>query len=255
MVFFLQLLANYAGLIYVVCIIGAVLYLREIMVARQAGRKALYSLEREAAGTRMARGTLMIGAFGLVALATYLLSTYVAPTLEAAAEAATPTPQFVLATKTPTPTYQPSPTRTPRPTETPTGSAPPPTVAAPGAATEAPTPTPPVALVANCPDPNVQLVAPVAGQTFSGPIQLRGTADAPNFAFYKFTIRGPATNDAEVTAGEVVRTPMRDNVLGEIDAGALLQQPGQYLISLVVVDNTGNELPHCTVPVLIQPAP
>lgn len=255
MTFFVQLLVDYAGLIYVVCVVGAVLYLREIFAARQSGRKALYSLEREAAGARMARGTLMIGAFAAVALGTYLLTTYIAPTLQAAAEAATPTPQFVLPTKTPTPTYQPSPTRTPRPPETPVSDAPPATAAGPVAATEAPTPTPAVPLVANCPDPNVQLVAPVAGQTFSGPIQLRGTADAPDFAFYKFTINGPATNGVDVTAGDVVRTPMRDNVLGEIDGGALLAQPGSYIISLVVVDNTGNELPHCSVPILIQPAP
>lgn len=250
---FVQLLANYAGLIYVACAVVIALYLREIVVARGDRKQALYSLEREAAGTRMARGTLMIGVFMALALGTYLLATYIAPEMQAALAAATPTPQFVLNTKTPTATFQPTPTRTPRATATPTGEAPPTQVIA--QTVEAPTPTSPPLLISNCPDPNAQLTAPIAGQTFNGPIQLRGTADAPNFAFYKFTLRGPATGGLEVTAGDVVREPRRETVLGELDATTLLAQPGDYVVGLVVVDNTGNELPHCTVSIIVQPAP
>jgi hypothetical protein len=99
----------------------------------------------------------------------------------------------------------------------------------------------------------VQIVAPIAGQAFNGPIQVRGTADAPNFAFYKFTLSGPATDDVTQTAGDVVRAPVRDGVLGAIDVTNLLTAPGVYVLGLVVVDNTGNELPHCTVPIVIQP--
>jgi len=51
----------------------------------------------------------------------------------------------------------------------------------------------------------------------------------------------------------VVRTPKRDEVLGSINGAALIDQPGVYIVSLVVVDNTGNELPHCSVPIVIQP--
>lgn len=252
MVFFLQILANYAGLIYLACVIGAVLYLREIVVARQDRKQALYSLEREAAHSRASRGVLMIFVLGVVAGVTYLLSTQVAPTLATAQPETTPTPPFTLTTETPTPTLQPSPTRTPRPTLTPTGQAPAPQEPTP-AAVESPVPTTPPLPPASCPDPNVQLVAPVAGQTFNGSIQLRGTADWPNFAFYKFTLRGPATNGETLTVGDVVREPRRDAVLGDIDGASLLAQPGTYVISLIVVDNTGNESPACSVPVIIQP--
>jgi hypothetical protein len=99
----------------------------------------------------------------------------------------------------------------------------------------------------------VQIVAPVAGQAFSGEIQVRGTAQADNFAFYKLTLNGPATNNVTQTVGDVARAPVRDGVLGAIDPVNLLSQPGNYVLGLVVVDNTGNELPHCTVSIVIQP--
>lgn len=252
MVFFLRILANYAGLIYLACVVGMVLYLREIFAARRDRTQSLYSLEREAANARASRGVLMIFVLSLLAGATYMLSTYVAPTLAVEQPATTPTPPFTLTTETPSPTLQPSPTRTPRPTLTPTGQAPAPLEPTPATA-ESPTPVPPPLPAASCPDPNVQLAAPVPGQTFNGSIQLRGTADWPNFAFYKFTLKGPATNNVALTVGDVVREPRRDAVLGNIDGASLLAQPGTYVISLIVVDNTGNESPACSVPVIIQP--
>ncbi len=252
MVFFLRILANYAGLIYLACLVGIVLYFREIIVARQDRKQSLYALEREAANSRASRGVLMIFLLTLLTGAIYLLSVYIAPTLAVDEPVTTPTPPFTLTTETPTPTFQPSPTRTPRPTLTPTGSAPA-TLEPTAAPAESPTPAPPPLPPASCPDPDVQLVAPVAGQTFTGSIQLRGTADTPNFAFYKFTLKGPATGDVAKTVGDVVRAPRRDAVLGDIDGASLTAQPGTYIVSLIVVDNTGNEYPACTVPVIIQP--
>jgi hypothetical protein len=251
-----QVLANYAGLIYLGCVIGVVFYIREIVAARQDLHKSLYSLEREAAGGRVVRGTLLIVLFGAIAIATYVLATVVVPQLPVEGANGTPTPALLVWTYTPTPTLQATPTRTPKP---PT----PVTTGATIAPAENVTPLPPTATLgpttlplpaAACPDPNVQLTAPVSGQTFSVDIQLRGTADTPNFAFYKFTLKGPATGDVEKTVGDVVRTPRRDAVLGSISAASLLAQPGVYIVGLVVVDNTGNEYPHCTLPIVVQPA-
>lgn len=252
MAVFVQLLANYAGLIYIVLGVGVVFYIREILAARQDLQQSLYSLEREAAGSRLWRSVMMLGVLGLIALTTFVLATVVEPQLQAEVARATPTAAFTLPTNTPTPTFQPTPTRTPRP-PTATPGTPPPTLMGVGAPAEAPTPTAPPAPVASCPDPNVQIVAPVAGQAFSGVIQVRGTAQADNFAFYKLTLNGPATNGATQTTGDVVRTSVDGGVLGEIDPANLLSQPGVYVIGLVVVDNTGNELPHCAVSIVVQP--
>jgi hypothetical protein len=251
MAFFVQILANYAGLIYIALIVGAVFYIREIASASQDLRQSLYSLEREAANSRLWRGILMLGVLGLIAVATFLLATVVEPQLATEDGRVTPTAAFKLPTNTPTPTFQPTPTRTPRP---PTATPGTPTPVVEGAPTETPTPTTPaLPAVAGCSDPNVQIVAPVAGQVFSGEIQVRGTADAPNFAFYKLTLNGPATGGVTQTAGDVVRTTVRDGVLGAIDPVNLLSQPGVYTLGLVVVDNTGNELPHCDVAIVVQP--
>jgi hypothetical protein len=250
MAFFVQLLANYAGLIYIALIVGAVFYVREILVARQDLQQSLYSLEREAANSRFWRGILMLGLLGLIAVAIFVLSTVVAPQVATEEGAVTPTPAFTLPTNTPTPTFQPTPTRTPRP-PTATPGTPTPTVANALPAASTLTSTPPPA--AQCPDPNVQITAPVAGQVFAGEIQVRGTARAANFAFYKLTLNGPATNGVTQTAGDVVRTPVENGVLGAIDATNLLGQPGVYIVGLVVVDNTGNELPHCDVSIVVQP--
>ena len=82
---------------------------------------------------------------------------------------------------------------------------------------------------------------------------MRGTAQTPNFAFYKLTLNGPATGGVTQTAGDVMRTPVQGGVLGAIEATGLLSQPGVYIVGLVVVDNTGNELPHCDVSIVVQP--
>ena len=146
MAFFVQLLANYAGLIYVACVIGAVLYIREIITARQDLRHALYSMEREAANSRLVRSVFMICLFLAISLGTYVLVAYVAPNLPAEAPNSTPTVPFILTSATPTPTFQPSPTRTPRPTLTPTGAAALTQPAQPTAVQQA-TPTPAAALM------------------------------------------------------------------------------------------------------------
>ncbi len=247
-----QLLANYAGLIYIACIIGAAFYVREIIAARQELQQSLYSLEREAANSRFLRSIAMLGLIGLIAVVVYVLQTVVAPQVAAEVVVETPTAAFQLPTNTPTATYQPTPTRTPRPPTEPPGT---PAPAPPGATPAPPTPTPPPLPAASCPDPGVQITAPAAGQTFSGAIQVRGTASIPNFAFYKFTLNGPGTGNVEVTAGDVVRTPRQNDVLGSLDPAPLLGQPGVYVLGLVAVDNTGNEAPHCDVPIVIQPAP
>jgi hypothetical protein len=249
MAFFVQLLANYAGLIYIALIVGAVFYVREIIAARQDLQQSLYSLEREAANSRLWRSMVMLGVLSLIAFATFVLSTVVAPQMISGEARATPTAAFTLPTNTPTPTFQPTPTRTPRP-PTATPGTPTPTIE--GTPGEAPTPTAAPVSVAACPDPNVQIVAPVAGQVFSGEIQVRGTAQAPDFAFYKLTLNGPATGGVTQTAGDVVRAPVQGGVLGAIDPASLLSQPGVYTIGLVVVDNTGNELPHCDVSIIVQ---
>ncbi len=253
MAFFVQLLANYSGLIYIALIIGVAFYLREIFSARQELQQSLYSLEREAARSRLWRGVddvVLVGVYRRGASLCCRTSSRRSWRTDAGAYY---TYAAVYPERRPRPRRRSSrrPRAHPRPPTLAPGT---PTPTVEGAPTPTiPSPTPPPLPSASCPDPNVQIVAPIAGQAFSGAIQIRGTADAPNFAFYKFTLSGPATNNDTQTAGDVVRAPVRDGVLGAIDTTNLVTSPGVYVLGLVVVDNTGNELPHCTVPIVIQP--
>jgi hypothetical protein len=250
MAFLIQLLANYAGLIYIGCAIGAAFAVRDILAARSEALLTRFSLEREAASSRIVRSSIMVVLFIGLAIVTLILASNVAPNLPRASSS-TPTPSFALPTGTATPTIQPTPTRKPTLTPAPTRAGPSSITTTPEPPTLEPTllPLPPV----SCPAPNVQLTAPASGQIVSGEFQLFGTANAPNFAFYKFTLKGPGTNEVELTAGEPVREAKQAAVLGSLDPSIYFNQPGVYLVGLVVVDNTGSEYPHCVLPIVIQP--
>lgn len=252
MAFLFQLLVNYAGLIYIGCAIGAVLSIRDILVARVELQTTRYSLEREAASNRIVRGSIMVVLFTGLLIVTLILANNVAPKLLLESTQSTATPSFLLPTSTATPTIQPTATHKPTLTPVPTSATPALSVATPAPPTIEPTalPLPPV----SCPAPNVQLTAPTPGQIVSGEFQFFGTADAPNFAFYKFTLKGPGTNNIELTAGDPVHEAKRNAVLGSIDLSIYLNQPGVYLVGLVVVDNTGSEYPHCIIPIVVQAA-
>ena len=250
---FVRLIEQFAIVFYAACLAGVVWSIRAAWLAWRERGNTLYALEREAARSRAARALLTaLGFFGLgVVIA--VVAGVVAPALPVE-ELATPTPSVPLFTPTPTTTAVPTPT--PQLADTPEpGTNPSPDVTAP---IETPTPIPTAVVLppAACPDPRVRITAPGDGQVFSAPFQIYGTASIEKFGFYKFVLNGPATNFEARTAGEVVKTPVVDGYLGMFDPAILLQAPGAYRFSLVVVDNVGNEAPHCTINLqFIPPTP
>lgn len=241
---FVRLIEQFAIVFYAACFAGIVWSIRSAWLAWQERGNTLYALEREAAVSRAGRALLTALGFCGLGVVIFIIAGVVAPALPAE-QLATPTPSVPLFT--PTPTNTPVPTLTPQPTHTPEpGASSTPAVVEPvETPTSAPTAIPLPA--ASCPDPRVQITAPGDGQVFSAPFQIYGTASIENFGFYKFVLNGPATNFEDRTAGEVVKTPVVNGYLGTLDPAILLQAPGTYRFSLVVVDNVGNEAPHCTI--------
>ncbi len=93
-----------------------------------------------------------------------------------------------------------------------------------------------------CPTPGVVITSPGIGQVLTGPVQIIGTANIANFQFYKLEWSSPAAPDQwHWFAG--AETPVTNGVLGVFDPATV--PPGDYLIRLVVVDNTGNYPPPC----------
>ncbi len=104
-----------------------------------------------------------------------------------------------------------------------------------------------LALLAFCPNENVRITSPAIGATVSGVISIEGTADNPNFQYYKVeTITGDAA-PAYAGGGE---TPVIDGVLSELDTAEL--ENGDYAILLTVVDNSGNFPDPCTVTITVE---
>ena len=245
---FVRLIEQFAIVLYLACLGGLIWAVRSAWTAMQDRNTTLYALEREAAESRAGRAIVRGLAFIALGAIIYFIARVVAPSLPAE-DAPTPTLAGPVMTLTPTSTPYPTPTLEPSPTPNGTIDA---TLRG-VESIEPPTPAPIPS--ASCPDPNVQITAPGNGQIFSGSFQVFGTANIPNFAFYKFVLNGPATNFENRTATDVFKSPVVNNYLGTLDPTIWLQNPGTYRVSLVAVDNVGNEAPPCAITLQILPAP
>ncbi len=241
MTVFLQFLAENARIIYGAVALLAIYFLYRAIALRRERRSAIFPLEREVAMARLYR--LFGVAITLLTIlgATWAASNLLLPELETISALETATPDVLLLIDTPTPTPPPptatptvTPTRKPRPTR----KAPP---------REPATPTP-EALPPACPTAGVAITAPGVGQTLTGPTQIIGTANIPNFQFYKLEWSSAGAPDQWhwFAGGE---TPVDHGVLGAFDPA--LVPPGAYNIRLVVVDITGNYPEPCVVQVNI----
>jgi hypothetical protein len=87
------------------------------------------------------------------------------------------------------------------------------------------------------------IIFPESGSEVSGVIEVVGTADIPNFGFYKFEIKRPdETVWLTIQAGN---TNVRSGKLGDWDTTRLT--PGEYQLALVVVDNQAKASEPCVV--------
>jgi len=236
MTILIKLIADYAVWLYVGLGLIAILFLRAHLVARRDRDNSIFAMERESATGRMAQAT--IGSLVILILMGGVL--YTSQTLVAEIPLPevnpTPTPLIVLPpSPTPPPLLPtPTPTDTPRPRPTP-----PPLVA------ETITPT----LVAspgvppNCSNPGIRISEPGNGATVAGVIQIVGSADMPDFWYYKFEFRGNGFGDW--TFIQRFDTAINGGILGAWDTRSV--PSGDYEFRLVVVDKTGNYPEPCTV--------
>jgi len=213
--------AVYAPLIYIGLLILSLFVFRRMWRSWREWRDAVYSLEREFALWRLIRvmglGFLIMGLF----LGEFYVATFVAPFLPAADLQITPTldmlatPQLTL-------------------------------VVADGEQT--PLPTQPVQSgMSGCIQDSIMIASPSPGDTLSGVVDVKGTANIPNFGFYKYEI-APAGTENWATIG-ADREPVVDNELGKFNT--LSQSNGDYFLRLMITDNVGNALEPCVIAVRI----
>ncbi len=250
-----KLIARYAVLLYVLSGVGALFYVWTAFQARRKRNLALFALEREAAVNKGLRSWLMAGVCVLLAFGVFAVSSFIVPNLPP--EHAEETPVIsLLFTPTANPTLPGPPTATAAPAAT---LGPVPTVAP--IATpldrvpDTPVPSPTdeggdAPVLAACTSAGTQIISPSNGDYVSGIIQVLGTANLPDFSFYKFEIQWP--DSEEWVTVQSFEIPVAGGVLGEWDTRPLAEQPGAYKFRLVVVDKTGNYPEPCVISVVIE---
>jgi hypothetical protein len=167
-------------------------------------------------------------------------------------DAATPTATATVAPATPTPTEEAT------TEETEATATPVPTVAKPTATpaitvTLVPTDTPePVAAAPSCPDPRAVITSPGVNQVVSGTVDIYGTAENPNFQYYKVEYAEGADVDPDSTFAFLAdaRVQITGGLLTSFDSTNFVNGP--YTIKLTVVDNSGNFPPPCAVSIVIE---
>src|SRR5436190_10605016 len=163
MVFLYRFFSTYAPLIYISLAIFGLFAFRRMWTKWREWRDAVYSLEREFALGRLVRATA-IGflVFGLFFVEFYV-ATFIAPTLPASDLSMTPTLDL-LATPQPTLSNLDPAQLTLTPVQ------------------------PPQNGMTGCVADKIMITSPKSGETISATVEITGTANVPNFGFYKYEI-------------------------------------------------------------------
>jgi hypothetical protein len=212
-------LATYGPLIYIVLTIMGLYAFRRMWRSWREWRDSVYMLEREFALRRLGQAT----AFGLIVLVLFFgefyVVTFITPSLPAVDILATPTLDLLA---------------------TPVGTAPAngvvPLVTAPAQSG-----------MSGCVEEEIMLTAPASGDEISGTVELIGTADIPNFGFYKYEFAtSGTTNWVTISAGTEAK---KNASLGLWDTTALTN--GDYFLQLVIIDNVGQTIEPCVIAVRV----
>jgi hypothetical protein len=199
-------------IIYALLALGVLAAVRRVVRAQGELRKTIFVLEREALIARQTRAYLAIVLLGLGGGATFAAVNVVLPRLQRA--------ELVRTT---------------------------------GSSEPQPTPSPTAFVLfgvdlSGCANPRATLTSPTPGQAVQGDVQLRGSANIDQFAFYKYELSNPEVGDVWVTLA-ASNAPVTNDVLGVWDSTTV--PPGVYHLRLVVTDSRGNSPRACIVPIQV----
>ena len=244
----LRLIADYQWWIYGLLGLILLFYLWRALATRREGARSIFKLEQEQARIRYGRSVRVSALILLIMAAVFVLTN---PLVPGPNTTPGPTPTettglLAASTLTPTP---PPPTVTPTATATRVQPRPP---TRPSPTSDVSVTDTPVVRPAACPDPNVRLTSPGVNQVVRGNFPVRGTANIPNFQYYKIEV-GPGTNPKGhewIVVGQLCYSPVVGGVLGTFNSSAY--PPGVYTLRLVVVDQTGNYPTPCRVTITVR---
>jgi len=260
--------------IYIICGLGLLWYLNELIRSQSALRRAMFGLERETALRTRNKALLLVIFFTSVAAAVIYVNTEVRSTL----------PPELLRPPTPTissgfsPTIAPT-ESTPDTPPTPTSPiAPTVTLSAQSAPTltgtltitvpitdELPIPTdvqqpalptpslePTIGVEVSGCSPEAIISEPREDATVLGLLNLFGSANTDDFGYYEIEIRGPQTNDRWASLiGRRISQPVVDGILaGNVNLSPWT--PGAYEIRLLVSNSDEVVTHQCNVSIVLR---
>jgi hypothetical protein len=219
--------------IYLLLAIAGLIYLSSIFRAYRELQRAVFALERERAMSMLIRSGAMMALVIAALAATFVVATFAGPALPLSTR------------QTPLPTV--SLLDTPE-----TGEE--------ALAEDFATATPFDPMSVNntgCQNPDATIASPKDGDSVSGVVDVLGTANIANFAFYKLEYR-KLSPDAEwipVSAGTQPVCELCDTTeeLGTWNTSLVI--PGDYAFRLVVTDTAGNAPLPCEIRLRVLPSP
>lgn len=227
----LAALRKYELWIYILLSLGGIFFIFRFIQAWRELRGAAFGLERDSAQARLNGAASVVVLLLTVAVIQFVLVSFIAPTIPGAIPLLTPTINLLA---TPTTTLS---------------------AVTPQVGVLEPTPLPgPTGVFATtgCIPAEVFLDSPQEGQEVYGVVDIIGTANIANFAFYKLEVKRPQESIwATLQAGN---SPSSNGKLGVWDTRRLT--PGDYQLSVVVVNNAAETSPRCAVQVrVVLPPP
>lgn len=242
--------------IYILCSLGLLWYVSEYVRAQGRLRQAMFGLERESARARRNRSLFFVITFSLIIATVAYVNREIAPTLPPSLlKPPTPTPNPLEPTPSPgtaVPETEASPTSPVAPTVTLPGgttageTATPAVTETPGSLV-VPTVTPPVL---GC-TPMAQISDPREGARVEGILNVFGTVETPDFAYYELDINGPQTNQRWASLlGRRVAQSVDDGFLGG-NINLSQWEAGSYLIRLTVTNDAEQVTHECVVDIML----
>ena len=214
-------------------------YLRGLWRAQHRMHMGAYILERETASRQRTAAlsmlVLLVAAAGIV----FMTARHIAPNMSLLFSMNVEDDGSILITALPTDTPEVLILLPGQPTLTPVGTA-----------TPLPQNTPVPAAGAGCDNPLAVIVSPLPGAVLSGQVEVQGTADIPDFAFYVLEISTLGDNWLNL---HTQNEPVLSGILGKWDAAR--HASGQYAFRIVVYNAAGAFVEPCVIPVSIGGAP
>jgi len=218
--------------VYLVLALGGLIYIRKFIIAWEEMRAAAFGLERESAQARLNQAAGMTVLLLMLGIAVFAVVTFIVPSFPGSNPLLTPTLDL-LATHTATLSAENEVNQAAVQTDQ-IGSVPSPTEVQVGGE--------------GCVPGQIMISSPQEGAELSEVITIKGTANIPNFGFYKYEVARP-DDDVWLTI-QAGREIVNDNDLGQWDTRTLTS--GDYMLRLVVTDNQGQSLPPCVIQVRVN---